>query len=181
MRRALPRLLARVLLVVTFGSLATGRALAQESLAFPLVTAGLTALPPAAARDTAFSAASIARPSQGLAPVATPTGRGTFDAHRPGLLPALYASTIVLQVLDAHSTMTALDRGAHEANPLMQGVARNRGALLAVKTGAAAGTIYLAEKMWKRNRAGALALMAVTNAIDGFVVAHNYRVASRLR
>ena len=63
----------------------------------------------------------------------------------------------------------------------MQGVAKNNGAMLAVKAGVAASTIYFAEKMWKRNRVGAVAMMVALNTIDALVVVHNYGVASRLR
>lgn len=110
--------------------------------------------------------------------------RGSFTGpvRRPSLLPALYASQIALQALDAHSTYKALGRGAHEANPLMKDVVGNRGAMMAVKVGVAAGTIYLAERMWKRgNRVGAIATMLVVNGVTGAVVANNYRVASSLK
>jgi hypothetical protein len=104
-----------------------------------------------------------------------------FDTGRPAILPALYVSVAALQALDAHSTMTAIGRGGREANPFMRGVAGNRAALLAVKAGVAGSTIFLAEKMWKRNRVAAIAMMAIVNAIDVVVVAHNYRVAQSLR
>jgi hypothetical protein len=95
-------------------------------------------------------------------------------------LPALYAVTAVTQLLDAHSTMAALGKGAREANPVMQGVATHGGALLAVKAGAAVGTVFMAEKMWRRNRAGAIATMVLVNVVTGAIAAHNYSVASRL-
>ncbi len=102
--------------------------------------------------------------------------------ERPMILPALYASQIALQALDAHSTYKALDRGAHEANPLMKGVVDNRGAMFAVKAGVAASTIWAAERLWKRgNKVGAIATMVVANAVAAAVVAHNYRLASDLR
>jgi uncharacterized protein DUF5658 len=101
--------------------------------------------------------------------------------HRPSILPVLYATTAVTQALDAHSTMTALSRGAREANPLMQGVAGNGGALVAVKAGIAAGSIFVAEKLWRRNRAGAIATMVALNVVTAAVAAHNYRVASQMR
>jgi hypothetical protein len=77
--------------------------------------------------------------------------------------------------------MTAMSRGAREANPVMQGVASNGGALVAVKAGIAAGSILVAEKMWRRNRAGAIATMVALNVVTAAVAAHNYRVASQLR
>ena len=78
---------------------------------------------------------------------------------RPAVLPALYVATAVTQALDAHSTMTALHAGAQEANPFMRTATSSPGAFLAIKAGAAAGTVLLAEKMWPRNRAGAIATM----------------------
>lgn len=101
---------------------------------------------------------------------------------RPSMLPALYASQIALQALDAHSTYSALNKGAHEANPLMKGVVGNKGAMMAVKAGVAASTIVLAERMWKRgNRTGAIATMLIVNGVTAAVVANNYKVASSLR
>src|SRR5690606_687171 len=102
--------------------------------------------------------------------------------ERPMILPALYASQVALQALDAHSTYKALGRGAHEANPFMKGVVGNPGAMFAVKAGVAASTIWAAECLWKRgNKVGAIATMVVANAVAGAVVAHNYRVAAELR
>jgi O-antigen ligase len=64
----------------------------------------------------------------------------------------------------------------------MKGVVGNRGAMMAVKAGVAASTIFLAEKMWKRgNRAGAIATMLIVNGVTAAVVANNYKVASTLR
>ena len=65
------------------------------------------------------------------------------------MLPALYVAQGALQAMDMHSTMQAISRGAHEANPMMQGVVNNKGAMLAVKAGVAASTILMSEKMWR--------------------------------
>jgi Domain of unknown function (DUF5658) len=101
--------------------------------------------------------------------------------RRPKLLPALYAATVLTQVLDAHSTRSALSRGAREVNPVMQGVASNGATLLAVKVGAAAGTVFIAEKLWRRNRVAAIAMMVAVNVATAGIAAHNYSVASRLQ
>ncbi len=93
-----------------------------------------------------------------------------------GILVPLYASFAALQALDAHSTLRALDAGATEANPLMGGIARKPAALLAVKAGVAATTIYLVEKVRVKSRGAAIALMAVLNSAYATIVAHNYRV-----
>jgi hypothetical protein len=184
MRRPLTRLTVAAVTLVMAGFCTTARVSAEEqlmasaaisaeqSIGLPAVLAsGLSATTTPAPRiETSASSIPAVRPS------------GTFgDSRRPALLTPLYASTIVLQALDAHSTMSAMNKGAHEANPFMQGVAKNNGAMLAVKAGVAAGTIYFAERMWRRNRVGAVAMMIAVNTIDAFVVAHNYGVASRLR
>jgi hypothetical protein len=152
-------------------------AAAEEHLTSTVLHAQLSPLPNALSESVLFPAG---RPSR--ADVAFPPNAPDFTRlRRPSLLPALYATNIALQALDAHSTVTALNRGAREANPLMTGVVDNRGALLAVKVGAAASTIYFAEKLWRRNRVAAIALMAAVNGVSAIVVAHNYRVAARLR
>ena len=115
---------------------------------------------------------------------ATTLSRSSFNARakRPMLLPALYVTQAALQVLDATSTYSALSRGGVEANPLMKGVVGNKGAMMAVKAGVAASTIWIAERMWKRgNRAGAIATMLIANGVTAAVVANNYKVASSLR
>jgi hypothetical protein len=102
--------------------------------------------------------------------------------HRPTLLPALYVVQGALQAMDAHSTYSAISGGAHEANPLMKGVVGNKGAMMAVKAGVAASTIWMAESMWKRgNRLGAIVTMIAANSVTGFVVAHNYKLARQLQ
>ncbi len=87
-----------------------------------------------------------------------------------------------MQALDAHSTYAAINRGGVEANPLMKGVVGNKGAMMAVKAGVAASTIWMAERMWKKgNRVGAIATMLIVNGVTAAVVANNYKVASSLR
>ena len=103
------------------------------------------------------------------------------DAPRPAasasVLVPLYVSFAALQALDVHSTTRALGRGGVEANPLMRGVADQPAALMAVKAGGAATTIYLAHKVSKRSRVGAIVVMAAVNSAYAMVVAHNYRAA----
>jgi hypothetical protein len=102
--------------------------------------------------------------------------------NRPSLLPALYVAQAALQAMDAHSTYSAIGRGAHEANPLMKGVVGNKGAMMAMKAGVAASTIWIAEKMWKRgNRLGAIVTMVAANSVTGIVVARNYQLAKQLQ
>jgi hypothetical protein len=112
-----------------------------------------------------------------LAPVApaTPAWFTRPPQRRPRAMLPLYSSYATLQVLDAHSTTRALDRGAAEANPLMRGVAGRPGGMLAVKAAGTAGVIYAGEKLWKRNRTAAVIFMVAANSAMALVVQHNYR------
>ncbi len=87
----------------------------------------------------------------------------------------LYVSFAVLQALDVHSTTRALNAGAVEGNPLMRGVADQPAALMAVKAGGAASTIWLTHKLARRSKTGAFVVMAAVNSAYAMIVAHNYR------
>jgi hypothetical protein len=189
MFRALPRVAATFVVLAVCAGIGATPARAEEDAAIAALArldleraeAGLprAALTRTVLFPTAPAAVSGAqRPVEALRPAPT---AGFSGIRRPALLPALYATNVALQALDAHSTLTALNRGAREANPVMQPVVGNRSALLAVKAGAAAGTIYFAEKLWRRNRVGAVAMMAVVNGVSAAIVAHNYKVASQMR
>jgi hypothetical protein len=98
--------------------------------------------------------------------------------QRPVILPPLYASFGLLQVLDVHSTMEAILAGrGGEANRSMAVLAEHPAALVAVKAAATAGTILVSEQMWRRNRVAAVLLMIAVNGAYAAVVARNYRVA----
>lgn len=104
------------------------------------------------------------------------------DVRRPLLLPALYATSAILQGYDAYSTMSALKMGGVEANPLMKSVVKSPAAFVAVKAGVTAASIMAAERLWKNNhRVGAVALMIVSNGVMGMVAAHNASVLQRLQ
>jgi hypothetical protein len=96
-------------------------------------------------------------------------------AHRPPALIPMYVTFASLQVLDAHSTSRALDRGAVEANPVMRGLAGNTAALLALKAAGTTGIVYSAERMWRRNRTAAVLFMVAANSGMAWVVNHNYQ------
>ena len=102
-------------------------------------------------------------------------------SRRPHALPVLYASFGALQALDAATTFRALDRGAAEANPALAGFASNRGAMVAVKAASFASTVYLTERLWRKNRVAAVVTMVCVNSAYAAIVAHNYRAGSRLR
>ena len=98
---------------------------------------------------------------------------------RPASLIPLYVSFATVQVLDAHSTYSGLERGGREVNPLLGTVVNSPAAFVAVKAGATAGTIYLAEKIWKRNRKAAIITMIGANIAYGMIASHNYSIARR--
>ena len=111
------------------------------------------------------------------APVPAPALRGDVVRRRPAALSGLYVSFGALQVLDAVSTRRAVARGGTELNPVMQPVAGNLTAMLAVKGVSSAAAIWCAEKAFKRNRKAAVVLMAVLNGVTAAVVANNVKNA----
>jgi uncharacterized membrane protein len=97
--------------------------------------------------------------------------------HRPVAVGVLYGTYATLQALDVVSTRKAIGAGAHELNPVMNG--GNVGAMLAVKAAVGVSTIYFTEKLWKKNRAGAIAVMVALNGAQAAIVAHNASYARR--
>lgn len=93
----------------------------------------------------------------------------------------LYVSYATLQVLNAHSAFPALDGRARQTNHVVAEFTSSRTGLIAMKVGVAAGTIYLSEKLRKRNRVAAVVLMVSLNSALAAITAHNYRVTHRLR
>ncbi len=109
------------------------------------------------------------------------TSRVGRPLSRPAVLPALYASYAALQAFDVYSTRQALGRGAREANPLMTGVVGNTSAFIAVKAGLGVATIIAAERLWKTNKAAAIAVMVASNSVSAIVAARNARTLAQLR
>jgi len=95
---------------------------------------------------------------------------------RPAALAGLYVSLAGLQVYDAMSTARGLKQGAREANPLMQGAANHSALFWSIKAATTALPMVMAEKMWKRNKVGAVVMMAVANSVAVTVAANNARV-----
>lgn len=136
---------------------------------------------------TRVDAATVAAPATDTPELAQRTLRATpavLEAWmvdrprtRPAALPAMYAVLGALQAFDVYSTRRALGAGANEANPLMRRAAGNSGAMLAVKALSTAGTIYFTERAWKKNRKGALVLMAALNGVTAAMAMRNVRNA----
>lgn len=181
MFRSLPSFVVASAAFLTLGVVAPAQA---QELMVASAFADTVLFPVTPIAPVALAADAGASSAKANAEQAPTFGRSNFDGgvKRPMLLPALYAAQVALQALDAHSTYSAISRGGVEANPLMKGVVGNKGAMMAVKAGVAASTIWIAERMWKRgNRAGAIATMLIVNGVTGAVVANNYKVASSLR
>jgi hypothetical protein len=104
------------------------------------------------------------------------------EPTRPALLAPMYGGLIALQAYDVYSTTTAINRGAHEANPIMGGVAGNPVALAAVKVVVTGTSIFAAERMWKQgHRVQALAVMVISNGLMAAVAAHNHSMIDQVR
>ncbi|MFB3855620.1 MAG: DUF5658 family protein [Vicinamibacterales bacterium] len=174
---------------------------AQDSAIPPLLpqverlfphSVSFTAVPepakPAGVEPADLSRAALATDS---APVAGADDQGRYpapiaprDGHAPGsrqsprfpVLGSMYASFVALQAADVLSTSRALERGGREMNPILP-FASNKAAMFAVKAASATLTIYLSEKIARRNRVAAIVMMAAINSAYTAIVAHNYRVA----
>ena len=96
-----------------------------------------------------------------------------------GLLPALYAGNIGLQVMDTHSTFRALDAGMVESNPVMRWTTDHPVAFVSMKAAATATTILVSEKIRKKYPWRAALFMAGVNSAYALIVSHNYRAATR--
>lgn len=106
---------------------------------------------------------------------------GEWNRTRPAALPAFYASLVALQLFDGYSTTHALAGGAKEANPVMKGVVNKPVVFWSVKAAMAVAPVLAAERMWKTNKAGAIAVMVVSNGMMAAVAAHNAKVLHRVR
>lgn len=105
---------------------------------------------------------------------------GDDKVSRPPALAALYVSYAVLQAYDVYSTTRALARGAREANPLMQSVVASTPGFVAVKAGAGLATLAASERLWRTNKAAAIAVMLAANSVSAVVAARNAVTLRRL-
>jgi hypothetical protein len=64
---------------------------------------------------------------------------------------------------------------------MLQGLARNEGAFIAAKAAIAAGSLYAASRIAKRNKVGAVIMLLGINSAYAMVVTHNYRLAQQMR
>lgn len=155
--------------------------LSTAAVIFALAVHGVpasNASTPAPAATTSQKTITAQPIKDAVAPV-VPLQRWQVDTPqaRPAALPIMYATLGALQVADVYSTRHAVGANAYEANPLMRNASKNAGAMLAVKALSTAGTIYFAERAWKKNRKGAVVLMAVINGVTAALTARNLRNA----
>jgi hypothetical protein len=150
---------------VSFALAAPAAAQAREPLplveSIAIAAAANFGAPPPAVRTAPIVPA---RPVVTLAP-----------AERPRPLLPLYGSFGALQAMDAHSTLRAVRNGAVERNPLIAPLSSNPGAMFAVKAATTAGTIVLAERLWRRHPGKAVGVMVAANIAYAAIVAANYR------
>lgn len=159
------------------------------AVALSFVVAGLVGPLPVAAQERGpldLSAAFTANAATPQVVVATDQRPVNFESTfqrqgRSPLMTSLYASTAVMQALDVHSTLLALDRGAVEANPLMSGATRNKAAFIAIKAGVAFSSVMAARNMSKRNKVAAVLTLVAVNSAYAMIVNHNYKVARGMR
>ncbi len=102
----------------------------------------------------------------------SPAAQVAWSVERPSSFPALSMTFQVLSGLDWYTTSRALKNG-HEANAVLAPIAGHPVALLAAKSAVAAATVYVAERLWKRNHAAAIVVMVAANIVTASAVAHN--------
>jgi len=100
----------------------------------------------------------------------------TPQSKRSSVMTTLYVWTAGMQVLDTHSTLTAYQYGLQERNPLLRGLAKNPPAFIAVKAGATAGVLYLADKSARHNKMATIVGLVGINVAYAFIVSHNYKM-----
>ena len=105
---------------------------------------------------------------------------GDDQIFRPPALTALYVSYAALQAYDVYSTTRALGRGAREVNPLMQSVVVSTPGFIAVKAVAGIATVMGTERLLRKHKAAAIAVMFAANSVSAAVAARNARTLGQL-
>ena len=100
--------------------------------------------------------------------------------ERPAILPALYVALGAVQAWDVYSTRAALTAGAREANPTAAPFAKSSGSMLGLKAATTASTIFFAERMWKKNKVGAIVMLVAVNGATAAISMQNMRNAQKL-
>lgn len=115
-----------------------------------------------------------------IVPVAPLVAHSAPILERPAILPALYVTLGVMQAWDIYSTRAAINAGAREANPSAAPFSRNTASMLGLKAATTVSTLFFAERMWKKNRVGAVVMLIAINGATAAVSMHNMRNVKRL-
>ena len=118
--------------------------------------------------------------ASGVIVAKVPRSDYTPAVTRPAILPALYVALGAVQAWDVYSTRAALTAGAREANPTAAPFAQNSGSMLGLKAATTVSTIFLAERMWKKNKVGAVVMLVAINSATAAVSMNNMRNAKKL-
>ena len=155
--------------------------------AITLLSLTLSGLP-AYAADRPANDATAATPTTAETTTAAPPVYRTLSPtewvaanRRPKALSGLYASFAALQMFDVYSTRRAISGGAQEANPMMKNVVGNKAAFYTVKAAATIAPMLAAERLWKKNKIAAIAVMAASNGVMAVVAMHNQSVLKNQR
>ena len=138
---------------------------------------------PASLFTPVIPAATDAAQPASAAPIAPIGNFRAVKSHMAlsGSLAGLYATTVVMQVLDVKSTLEVLKSGGAEGNPVMAGIVSNKAAFVGVKVAMAASTILAARKMAHCHKIAAIVTLAAINSVYASVVSHNFKLAAQLR
>ena len=97
--------------------------------------------------------------------------------RRGTLLLSLYVSLAGLNAYDAYSTTKGYSAGATETNSLLRAAASRPAVVWAIKGGITAGSIIVAERLWRtHHRVHAIGMMVLTNSLMAVVAARNSSV-----
>jgi hypothetical protein len=97
----------------------------------------------------------------------------------PVFVKKMYYSFAALQAVDAATTLAAVSNGAREANPLLQGAVQSPPAIIAIKAGVVAGTIFTLERLRKDHPVVAVATLIAINSTLAVVAINNASVNAR--
>jgi hypothetical protein len=114
-----------------------------------------------------------------LIPSTSSISTAPANTSRPKALVPLWISFAALQALDMHSTLSGLQTGGREANPVAGTFVGSTAGFASLKIASAGAVIYLTERVRKHNRTAAIVTMIALDSVYAIVVEHNYAVQQR--
>jgi hypothetical protein len=144
---------------------------------FSLVAAAATAASAGPADPAAFAAPT----PQFIPPISSPAlggGEGFGDTAFKASLAAAFA----LNLGDYFLTKACLKySGTAEGNPMMKGIVKNPYVFAAVKIGVSAVSVFLLDRIYKKNKVLGWLMSAAINSAMSYVVLHNYSVLRQVQ